>query len=241
MLEDIFTEYVSSYDLTNSDIKLKYNHSLRVMALSEKYAKILNFSTEDIELAKVIGLLHDIGRFEQLKIYKTYSDINSIDHAEYGIKELFEKNVIEKFNIKKEWYPIIKFAIKNHNKKEIEKCEDERMLKHARLIRDTDKIDILFLLGKLGELDEQKVDEPISEEVKKEFYNKVQITNKKEMKLNDKHLQYFSYAYDINNEVCLNEFLDNLKSYYNRVEINNIFKDYLNEIIKYINGRIDNK
>ena len=85
MLEDIFTEYVSSYDLTNSDIKLKYNHSLRVMALSEKYAKILNFSTEDIELAKVIGLLHDIGRFEQLKIYKTYSDINSIDHAEYGI------------------------------------------------------------------------------------------------------------------------------------------------------------
>ena len=238
MLEEVFTKYVSSYDMENSDIKLKYNHSFRVMKLSVKYAKLLNFSEEDIELAKIIGLLHDIGRFEQLRVYHTYSDAESIDHAHYGVQELFEKNIIEQFNIKKEWYPIIKFAIENHNKREIAPCSDERTLMHAKLIRDTDKIDILYFLGTLGELDNKGVDEPITPEVKKTFYNRQTINHSIVKRRNDKYIQYFAFAYDINNDVCLNEFLDNLKVYYNRIEINNIFKEYLEEITKYVEERI---
>ena len=36
----------------------------------------------------LIGLLHDIGRFEQVKVYDTFSDIDSIDHADYGVEIL---------------------------------------------------------------------------------------------------------------------------------------------------------
>ena len=111
-----FDDYVSNYDLNDINIKLKYNHSYRVCKLSEKYAKELGYSKEDIELASLIGLLHDIGRFEQLKVFHTYNDKNSIDHAEYGIKVLFEDGLINKFWNKKEDYDLIKFAIKNHNK-----------------------------------------------------------------------------------------------------------------------------
>lgn len=241
MYEEIFTKYVSAYDMSDSDIKLKYNHSIRVMKLSEKYAKALNFNEEDTELAKIIGLLHDIGRFEQLRVYHTYNDAISIDHADYGVRELFEKNIIEQFNIKKEWYPIIKFAIQNHNKSEIEPCNDERTLMHAKLIRDTDKIDILYFLGTLGELNNKGVNEPITNEVKEVFYKHQTINHKFIKRTNDKYIQYFAFIYDINYDVCLKEFLDNLKVYYNRVEINNIFKEYLEETIKYVNERIDNK
>ena len=40
MLEE-FEKYISKYDLNDENIKLKYNHSLRVMKLSEKYALTL--------------------------------------------------------------------------------------------------------------------------------------------------------------------------------------------------------
>ena len=66
MLERAFDEYTSNYDLNNSMIKSKYNHSYRVMHLCEKYAKELGWSKSDILLARIIGLLHDFGRFEQL-------------------------------------------------------------------------------------------------------------------------------------------------------------------------------
>ena len=110
-----FKNYVENFDIKNNDIKAKYNHSLRVMKLNEEYAKRLNFSKEDIEIAKIIGLLHDYGRFIQIKKYHTMQD-KKIDHADYGVKLLFEDKEIEKFNIPKNYYDIIEFAIKNHNK-----------------------------------------------------------------------------------------------------------------------------
>ena len=69
MLEE-FEKYTSNYDMDDVNIKLKYDHSYRVMNLSRKYATLLGFSNKDVELAALIGLLHDIGRFEQLRVYK---------------------------------------------------------------------------------------------------------------------------------------------------------------------------
>ena len=57
---DEFYNYVSNYDLNIGAIKRKYEHSIRVMNLSIKYAKLLGYNDDDIELAGIIGLLHDI-------------------------------------------------------------------------------------------------------------------------------------------------------------------------------------
>ena len=119
MLE-VFNEYVSNYDMNNLKIKLKYDHSIRVMELSLKYARLLGFSEEDINLAYIIGLLHDIGRFEQAKRFDSYVDLETIDHADLGCEILFGENVIQKFDINEKYYEIIKKAITNHNKHEIE-------------------------------------------------------------------------------------------------------------------------
>ena len=53
MLEE-FTKYVNNYDMNDENIRLKYNHSIRVMELSHKYAQILGFNDEDIYLATLI-------------------------------------------------------------------------------------------------------------------------------------------------------------------------------------------
>ena len=86
-----FIKYTNNYDLNNSHIERKIHHSLRVMEVSKKIAENLNLTKEQIDLATLIGLLHDIARFEQRKRYGTYYDKKSIDHGDFAI-ELLEEN-----------------------------------------------------------------------------------------------------------------------------------------------------
>ena len=50
-MKEEFYKYVSNYNLDDDNIRLKYDHSIRVMELSRKYAEILGFSDYDIRLA----------------------------------------------------------------------------------------------------------------------------------------------------------------------------------------------
>lgn len=119
---------------------LKVEHTYHVAKNSKEIAKKLKLSKEDIELAELIGLLHDIGRFEELKVTK---ELNSVkfDHALYGSKMLFEKEMIRKFIEDSQYDEIIKRAIENHSRLAIEEGLDGRTLLHAKIIRDADKLD----------------------------------------------------------------------------------------------------
>ncbi|MBP3634980.1 MAG: HD domain-containing protein [Bacilli bacterium] len=238
MIEE-FNKYVSNYDMNNENIKLKYNHSIRVMNLSEKYAKLLEFSDYDIKLAKLIGLLHDFGRFEQLKVYDSFCDHKTIDHADYSVEQLFNKGLIKNFWSNENDYELIKFAIKYHNKLDLPNINNERILMHARLIRDTDKLDIIYLLGYLGELDKKGISEKLTIEIYESIMNRMCIDYKYVKNANDEIACNFAYAFDINNNVCLEEFKNNLKYYYERVNEYNTFDEVYKEINNYINERID--
>ena len=135
MVEE-FEKYVNNYDLTKEKVILKKNHSIRVMNLCVKYAKKLGFNDEDISLAKVIGLLHDIGRFEQLKEFNSFDDSN-IDHADLGVKILFEEGLIRDFIEEDKYDYIIKKAIENHNKYKIEDLKtSEAVYEDGEKIKD---------------------------------------------------------------------------------------------------------
>lgn len=135
--KDFLNEYEDKSDL---GFELKIVHTYYVAENAKKIAQELKLSKEDIELAELIGILHDIGRFEELKITK---ELNSVkfDHAGHGSKMLFEKGIIRKFIEDNQYDNIIKKAIENHSKLEIEKDLDERTLLHSKIIRDADKID----------------------------------------------------------------------------------------------------
>jgi len=90
---EAFEQYIGNYDLKNKDISLRYHHSYAVSELMAELAFRLNLSKEEIILAKVVGLLHDIGRFEQLTNYHLYSDTNSND-ADCSCIYLFEQEHI---------------------------------------------------------------------------------------------------------------------------------------------------
>ena len=85
---DKFTEYTNNYLEYGEMIQLKINHTLRVVDLCERIAKSLNLTEEEIYISKIIGLLHDIGRFEQWKQYNTFRDQSSVDHADFGVEVL---------------------------------------------------------------------------------------------------------------------------------------------------------
>lgn len=139
-----FLKYTNKFDINEEAIKRKIEHSLRVMEISKKLAKQIGLSEEDVNLATLIGLLHDIARFEQYTLFKTYNDLNSIDHGDFGVAILKEKNYIRKY-IKEDQYDDIIFkAVKNHNKYKIEKELTEKELLFIKIIRDADKLDIYY-------------------------------------------------------------------------------------------------
>lgn len=86
---DAFAEYTSHYDAGDGKIKLKIEHTYRVAGLCQRIAASLGLSSRDIDLAWLLGMLHDVGRFEQLRRFGTFSDADSIDHAHFAIEILF--------------------------------------------------------------------------------------------------------------------------------------------------------
>lgn len=138
--KQVFADYLKSFDKDDDKIRLKIVHTYGVISCSEEIAARMHLSEEDVELAKIIALLHDIGRFEQLRLYNSF-DPGTMDHAAYGVEILFEDGMIKEFIEERTYDEIIKNAIAKHSDFQLEGIEDERTLLHARLIRDADKLD----------------------------------------------------------------------------------------------------
>ena len=236
-----FDEYVSNYDMSDPDINYKYYHSYRVMNMMELLATKLNLSEKDKYLAKVIGLLHDIGRFEQDKLYNSFKD-GKFDHGDYGVEILKNTNFLDNLNIDKDEYEVVYKAIDNHNQFKINDGLTERELFFSKLIRDADKLDILYALGnpKFKHILKQDNKE-ISEELEKDFFNG-NVANKNNINsLNDGLVLTLCYIYDINFKesyeiIYQNKYYDKI---YERINRKDIFKKYIEYTNNYIKERID--
>lgn len=148
-----FKAYTSAYDVSDEKIKLKIYHTYRVAGLCERIAKSEGMSQEEADLAWLLGMLHDIGRFEQLRRYGTFIDSESVDHAVLGADILFGgKNLksetessgcIRNFIWETGEDGLIEMAIQVHNAYRIPENLDKRTEKFCHILRDADKIDIL--------------------------------------------------------------------------------------------------
>ena len=236
MVNDAFDKYVNNFDLDDKDIQLKYNHSYRVADLSKKYAKLLHFSDEEVLLAETIGLLHDIGRFEQIKNYNSYDDSNNMDHADYGVFLLFEKGLIKYFWKNEKDYELIRFAIENHNKLTIPIIDDERIMKFAKLIRDVDKLDIIYIYAFLDDVKFNVSDESISKSVLDDIKSHRVVERINRNNVNNEIALSFAYAFDINNNVIIKEFIKNIEKFYSKLN-SDIFSDIFNEVDDYLKKR----
>lgn len=135
-----FEEYLNDYDRTDDKVKLKITHTYGVVKQASDIAKRMQLNQEDTDLAMLIALLHDIGRFEQLKRFDSFEP-GTFDHAAYGAEILFQEGMIRRFTEETAWDDIIHTAIALHSEYALPDIPDERTLLHARLIRDADKLD----------------------------------------------------------------------------------------------------
>ncbi len=164
-VKQLFDDYIQNFDLTNPDLKRKYNHSYRVMELSKELADSIHLSKRDCELAQIIGLLHDIGRFEQLKTVHSYNDFK-FEHADYGATYLRDSSFLDLLSLTEEEKQIIVSAVKYHNKYELPNQLEERTKLFCQLIRDADKLDIFSLTLQLP----KKNLGILNPEIRKEFF-----------------------------------------------------------------------
>ncbi len=147
---EAFRNYTSGYDTSDIKVKLKVDHTYRVASNSDRIADSLGLSGEDKDIAWLLGMLHDIGRFEQLRIYHTFRDLLSADHAAMSADILFKDGLIRAFlpeemsaDSSAALLPLLEKAIRLHNVYILPEDLTKREYLFAAILRDADKIDIL--------------------------------------------------------------------------------------------------
>ena len=245
-----FEKYVSKFDSNQGRIKLKIDHIKRVAKISKELAEYLNLNEEQKSLAEAIGIFHDIGRFKQVEMYDTFSDKDSINHAELGVKILFDDNLIENFEIEEKYKKIIKLAILNHNKDKIEDgLSDEENL-FCKLIRDADKLDIFYVLCNYNfesafwykDFDCSEISDTIMKQLKE-----LHRLNYKYIKNNaDQIAVPFAYVFDLNFDFSLRylskkKYLDEFAELVCKNFKVERVHEQTREMLEYVNWYIDGK
>lgn len=248
-LKEWFKKYVQEFYFIEEDkeqIDLKYRHSFRVYKNINRLANNIDLSSEEIIIANIIGLFHDLGRFEQYRRYKTFSDNESLNHGQLSVKILKDYNLLEKFN--PEIQNIIFQAILNHNKLDIPEEIIGKTLLFSKLIRDADKLDIWNIFSRRyhSEEDNNKINLELSNKsgISSNIFNRVlegKAVKYSSLKtVDDFKLIQMGWAYDLNFKESLKILKEEqyLEKIYDSMEESIKTKEIYKKITVYIDEKI---
>ncbi|RQW77523.1 MAG: HD domain-containing protein [Methanothrix sp.] len=207
-----FDDYASRFHSPDPEIEkniiLKLKHTARVRDNISRIAGSLLLSPEEVAMAEVLAILHDVGRFEQLRQYGTFNDRISTDHAALGVKVIVRSGILH--GLPKDEGHLLQRAVWLHNKYAIPETERGERLLFSRLIRDADKLDILGLI--VGHLEMRNSDPNMnkaldlgleeetgfSRQAVHDILNRRLVGIAALKNLNDMRLMYLSWVFDIN-------------------------------------------
>ena len=138
-----FADYAAHYNAADAKVKLKIDHTYRVAALCARIAQCLALPPEDVDLAWLSGILHDVGRFEQLRRYNTFIDAQSVSHAALSVAVLFDEGRIRDYLDDAGADALLRTAVEWHSAFRLPEALDDRTRLFCQILRDADKIDIL--------------------------------------------------------------------------------------------------
>lgn len=150
ILAEWFDRYVGRYrsqeGLLPFALELKYGHSHRVAENARLIAEGIGLAPDDVQLAYLCGLLHDIGRFIQHERYGSFRDADTLDHGLAGRQVLEEENLSSCFS-PENWMRMVS-AVEYHNRKTnaIPAGLSAKTQELLNIIRDADKLDIMDLV-----------------------------------------------------------------------------------------------
>ena len=239
-IKEVFDNHVkNNYDMSNENIARKYYHSYRVMNLCSLIAKSEKYDNNDIDTCIVLGLLHDIGRFEQWKLYNTYKDLESVDHAELGIDILFNNEKIKDFCNVVENYDEIYDSIKYHNKIKIPDNLSEHNKCLCRVLRDADKLDIMYLIS-INSIKLNECNMEFSEKIINDFMSCKSIDIHDVKNDNENILMKLAFVYDLNFKYSF-KFIKKYKlidKIYDNINDKERFLPYIEKIKEYIDNKL---
>ena len=255
-----FRIFTNQYDKNNGRILQKIKHSYRVSENAKTIAQNIGLDEEKVKLAELIGLLHDIGRFEQIKRFNMYKDSKSINHGQFGADILIKEGLIRNYIKTSDYDQLIYKAVYFHNKSVEKKewTEEEKLF--IRIIRDADVLDIYTVL--LEEKTEIIFDNPtenieyekITPKVYKEFkniYSNINVQENRDLLYKDEEtnidhiLTWMVYPVGLNFKESLeiikkNKYIDRIidrfnyednETYNKMQEVKEIVNNYINKNI----------
>ena len=160
-LTRLYDAYVDTYREVNGTLpammQLKRTHTAFVVRNAELIADGEGFSPEAREVAVAAALLHDTGRYEQLRRYDTFRDSVSVDHAVFSHDIVKEKGWLDRYGVERK--DAILKAVLYHNRRELPPEVESRPIEQsnnpdnrtilyfaAHTVRDADKLDIFRVL-----------------------------------------------------------------------------------------------
>jgi len=229
-LKKWFAEYVGGFYTGGQDayldkhIRLKEEHTARVCQEMRYILHGLKVRQADGLLAEAAALLHDVGRFEQFRRYRTYADPKSCDHGLLGCQVLCENGTLEGLDEPEK--KILLDAVRWHGAKTVPSELEERSSYFCKLVRDADKLDVLGLLidnftryyrdPKHFDLEVEFADEPfVSPDVLKAVFSGQLVDYRQIRTLHDAQMVLLGWVYDINFGPALVRILD--KQYLDKI------------------------
>ena len=208
--EDWFSHYVQTFKDGDKNLQeniiLKEHHTMQVCKEILNIGKQIGLNNNELRLAKVIALFHDIGRFEQYARFKTFVDKKSVNHAELGVKILKDNNILNRLD--ESIQDLILRSISYHNRALLPENETDTCLFYAKLIRDADKLDIWRIVTNYYKQKDSKQNKTlelelpntsgISDEVYQDLINMRIVDIKNIKNLNDFKLLQMGWVFDVN-------------------------------------------
>ena len=212
-LQKWFTEYVRGFytngadDFLDRHVRLKEEHTARVCEEMRLITEGMGLSREEEHLAQAAALLHDVGRFEQIRKYRTYADPKSVNHGQLGVEILDKEGILNDLSANER--AILKTSVHWHSAKTLPEGLDEQTAMFCKLVRDADKLDVLdLLIGNFRryyddpehfDLEVEFSDRPdVSEPVIQSVLDRRLVDYRQIQTLHDAQLVLLGWVYDVN-------------------------------------------
>lgn len=199
--------HVKEIELENPRAPRKLEHIMRVAKISRKLASSLGLTEEQIQLAELIGLLHDIGRFEQYRVLNKNTSSIVLDteakfnHGEAGVKILKKDNYIRKYAAQDTYDDLILTAVYEHNRYSLTEGLSKEKELFCKMIRDADKLDLMYEAIAIYWQEPEDIQEieqgSLSEKMLVDFYQHKVTDNRNRISRTDQILRFASFVFDI--------------------------------------------
>ena len=125
-------------------LQLKLDHTLGVVADARRIMAGEGWPEPLCVLGEACALLHDAGRYSQIREFGTFQDSRSIDHARRGVEVIERERWLAPLPDDERKEVLASVAL--HNRKEVPASLKAEAAELTHMVRDADKLDIFRVM-----------------------------------------------------------------------------------------------